>query len=121
MGQAPRDRNSERAAPGGFNEAPANLPGNGRTGMGRTELTIAREKGFNEAPANLPGNGGGVTAFPNRLGYGEASMRPRRICRGMAFRLRFGEVSGSQRRSFNEAPANLPGNGAMYVEERANL
>ena len=83
-----------------FNEAPACLPGNRyRETAGRS-----RRRRFNEAPACLPGNRhrGGLRAARRR-----ASMRPRRVCRGIQRRLIWTRLSS---RCFNEAPACLPGN-----------
>ena len=61
-----------------FNEAPANSPGNGRPHVGRHVAVPVR---FNEAPANSPGNAATATAAACIKGL--ASMRPRRIRRGM--------------------------------------
>ena len=86
----------------GFNEAPANSPGNGaprgdrpvqgmasmrprrirRGGMARRYLVCISSRSFNEAPANSPGN---ARASPGRY-------------------------SISSQLGFNEAPANSPGN-----------
>ena len=72
----------------------------------RTPPTWSRGScGFNEAPACLPGK---PAQLPKRVHVdGDASMRPRRVCRG-------NEASGSPSRldvaaCFNEAPACLPG------------
>ena len=65
----------------GFNEAPANSPGIGRTRLRRP--ATFDERRFNEAPANSPGIGhGGQCCQTCRLAG--ASMRPRRIRRGSA-------------------------------------
>ena len=90
------------AAPPGFNEAPANSPGN----MTRAIWSMVPSSGFNEAPANSPGNDGAVPlASP---AFDIASMRPRRIRRGTP---RSRTSLTTRRRCFNEAPANSPGNG----------
>ena len=112
----------------GFNEAPANSPGNARSAADSRGI----RRGFNEAPANSPGNAPDVLDTPTG-GPGQASMRPRRIRRGMPAgigaggqalfpasmrprRIRRGMRKCSSRASargrFNEAPANSPGNEA---------
>ena len=121
-----RHRGGYRTNPG-FNEAPACLPGKWRA---RWRGSTRRRRCFNEAPACLPGkcldrvvlDRAAVEASmrPRRVcrgnvGEGEdfvageepASMRPRRVCRGNprgSRTCRPGPTSG-----FNEAPACLPG------------
>ena len=94
--------------------------------------------GFNEAPACLPGNGAQVTS--EHRDRRAASMRPRHVCRGMAAHTQVtcpGAQHASMRPrhvcrgmfavkpyhprpriGFNEAPACLPGNGARLPAPR---
>ena len=74
----------------GFNEAPANSPGNARR----------CRAGFNEAPA-----------IRRKERPVPASMRPRRIRRGMRFATTPSRAHpDTTSTGFNEAPANSPGN-----------
>ena len=112
-----------------FNEAPANSPGNG---AGRT-APGPPGSGFNEAPANSPGNGHlcrrevrrrrAASMRPRRIRREPpwtalprppplmASMRPRRIRRGTPSSR---TMTGTGTDSFNEAPANSPGNASSW-------
>ena len=92
------------SATGRFNEAPACLPGN---------LALLQELAPVYAVASMRPRrvcrgilvGGCWTAPTSRA----ASMRPRRVCRGIAD---VGDSGPRLYRSFNEAPACLPGNPA---------
>ena len=76
----PRPGRRRRRGRSGFNEAPAILPGRGRC---KSTPRSGRRSSFNEAPAILPGRGrpGDPAHFADPP---EASMRPRRFCRGEA-------------------------------------
>ena len=65
-----------------FNEAPANSPGLGATGIELKLPAVPEPTRFNEAPANSPGLGHSHTDSTSNQPGPDASMRPRRIRRG---------------------------------------